>query len=326
MNFEKNIKYPRNILVTGATGFVGKYLVTALLENNYYVRIFVRNKEKARKMFGDNVEYIIGDISDEEKIRKSIENIDLIYHLAANRGENRLIDKEYYFKNNVLPTKLFCKYCAENKIKLIYLSSSGVNGWQKKLPIDESFPYEGQGLYHWSKIESEKEILSHIEKGLNATIVRSVIVYGNGDNGFLFKLINMIKAKRFLIIGDGKNRIHLLDVNNLTNGLLKILDNPGSGKMYYMADEYPISINDLVGTICYKLDINIPLIKIPLFFAYTVAFFLDTISPLVKIEFPISVSSVNILTKDRYYSIEKAKKELGFCGGSVKQYILENAK
>lgn len=315
------ITEPKNILVTGATGFIGQHLVRALIEKNYNVRVFIRNAEKARKMFGDTVEYIIGDISDEEKIKDSLSGIDLVYHLAANRGENKLLNKEDYFQNNILPTKLFCKHCLKENIKLVYLSSSGVNGWQKKLPVDETYPYAGEGLYHWSKIESEKEILNFAKKGSNAVIVRTVMVYGKGDSGFLFKLINLIKHRRFFIIGSGKNRIHLLDVDHLVQGLIKIIGISRSGEIYYMADEHPITMNELTKIISNKLEVATPSIKLPLFLFKIAAFFFDILSSFLKIEFPISTASVDILTKDRYYSTEKAKRELGFAGGNVKHYI-----
>lgn len=310
----------QNILVTGATGFIGQHLVRALIEKNYNVRIFIRNEEKARKMFMDEVEYIIGNISDEEKIKDSLADINLVYHLAANRGENRLLSKEDYFRDNILSTKLFCKYCLKEKIKLVYLSSSGVNGWQKNLPINETYPYLGKGLYHWSKIESEKEILNFAQKGLSTIIVRTVMVYGNGDNGFLFKLINLIVHRRFLIIGNGENRIHLLDVNYLVQGLLKTIDCK-PGEIYYMADESPVTINDLTKMISNKFGVKVPFVRIPLFLSKVIAFFFDSLSSFLKIKFPISMASVDILTKDRYYSTEKAKGELGFVGGNVKYYI-----
>lgn len=311
----------KGILVTGASGFIGQHLVKALIGKNYNVRVFVRNEEKARKMFGDGVEYIIGDISDDAKIKDSLTGIDLVYHLAAIRGEDKLLTREDYFRNNILPTKLFCKYCLEEKIKLVYLSSSGVNGWQKKLPINETYPYAGRGLYHWSKIESEKEILNFAKKGLNAVIVRTVMVYGNGDDGFLFKLINLIKHGRFFIIGDGENRIHLLDVNYLVEGLLKIIDISRRGEIYYMADESPITINELAERIANIFGVKTPSIKLPLFLFKTIAFFSDFLSSTLMIKFPISVASVDILTKDRYYSTEKAKREIGFAGGDVMNYI-----
>lgn len=312
---------PKNILVTGATGFIGQHLVRALIEKNYNVRIFVRNERKARKMFMDKVEYKIGDISDEEKIKDSLSGIDLVYHLAANRGENKLLSKEDYFRNNILPTKLLCKYCLKENTKLIYLSSSGVNGWQKKLPINETYPYLGKGLYHWSKIESEKEILNSGKNGLNAVIVRTVMVYGNGDDGFLFKLINLIRNKRFFIIGNGENKIHLLDVNCLVNGLIKIIESFKPGEIYYMADEYPITINELTKIISSKFKVKAPSIKMPLFLFRIIVPFFDFLSSILRIEFPVSMASVDILTKDRYYSTEKAKRDLGFVGGNVKYYI-----
>lgn len=314
------------ILITGAAGFIGQHLARTLIEKNYKVRIFIRNEEKARKMFANNVEYIIGDISDEEKIKESLIDIDIVYHLAAIRGENKLLSKEDYFKNNILPTILFCKYCLKEDIRLVYLSSSGVNGWQKKLPIDESSTYLGKGLYHWSKIESEREILNNVKQGLNAIVIRTVMVYGDGDGGFLFKLINLVKHKRFFIIGNGENRIHLLNVHNLVQGLCKINDNFKRGEIYYMADEYPITINELTKIISNKFEVKVPSIIIPLFLLKIIAFFSDIISSILKIRLPISMASIDILTKDRYYSIEKAKKELLFCGGDVKQYIMENIK
>lgn len=316
-----NTAMSKNILVTGATGFIGQHLVRSLIEKNHNVRIFVRDEGKARKIFGVKVEYKAGDISEAEKIKESLEGIDLVYHLAAIRGENRQLSKEDYFKNNILPTKLFCEYCLKENIRLVYLSSSGVNGWQKKLPIDENYPYSGKGMYHWSKIESEKVILDYVKKGLNAVIVRTVMVYGDGDDGFLIKLINLIRQKRFFIIGSGENRIHLMDVDYLVQGLIRIIGISRSGEIYYMADEHPITMNELTEIISNKFEVATPSIKLPLILFKIAAFFFDILSSFLRIGFPISMAGVDILTKDRYYSTEKAKRELGFVGGDVKHYI-----
>ena len=66
------------ILVTGATGFIGRFLVECLLEDSHPVRVYVRNKEKAKQLFAKEVEIFEGDINDPISIQAALKNIDFV--------------------------------------------------------------------------------------------------------------------------------------------------------------------------------------------------------------------------------------------------------
>ena len=151
----------KKILVTGATGFIGRHLTQALLEKNYNVRVFVRNEEKARKMFGDKVEYAVGDFEDENKLVKALQHIDIVFHLVGKQGFTTFgSDYKEFHKINVLYTQSIAKISAFVGVKkFIFLSSAAVFGDSLlNINVDETFICKPDTHYQKTKLEAEKTL------------------------------------------------------------------------------------------------------------------------------------------------------------------------
>jgi nucleoside-diphosphate-sugar epimerase len=306
-----------DVLLTGATGFIGQNLARALVDKGDSVRCLVRMNSDSTYLRGLGVDLTFGDVSDADSVMKATENIDIVYHLAAIRGELNCIDYETYRRVNVGGTKNLLDASIKRNInKFVYCSSVGVIGWWPQPPADENTPCNPYGKYHTTKLEAEKLVQSYCDKrGLNTTIIRPVITYGNDKSGFVLNLARLIKAGRFRIIGNGNNNMHLVSIVNLIDGFMLAVNHPGSrGRIYIIADEHPITINDLTSIIARSINARIPTVKIPLAFARIAGIgcelaykFLRTGSePLVT---PVKV---DLLSKNRFYSISRAREELGY--------------
>jgi len=102
-------------------------------------------------------------------------------------------------------------------------------------------------------------------------------------------------------IGNGDNYIHLVSIENLVDGILKAGEKGKNGEVYIIADANPIKIKDLNRIICKALNKKVPKIFAPIFILRFFSIFLKSLKP-----------KIDIMTKNRYYDISKAKKEMGY--------------
>jgi len=180
----------KQILVTGADGFIGSHLVEKLLELGANVRAFVYYNswnhigwlndvaEKTR----NTMEILSGDIRDTERVRKGVEGCDYVFHLSS------LISIPYsyhasqsYVETNVLGALNILQACRESDslIRLVHVSTSEVYGSAQKIPIDENHPLVGQSPYSASKIGADKMAESfYLSFGLPVVTVRPFNTYG----------------------------------------------------------------------------------------------------------------------------------------------------
>jgi NAD dependent epimerase/dehydratase len=157
----------RNIVVTGAGGFIGSHLVESLLRAGDRVRALVRYNSKgswghlqdlAGPELQQSLDVRLGDVTDPFLMRDLVAGCDLVYHLAALIG----IPYSYhapssYVTTNVLGTLNILEACRQANVKrVIVTSTSEVYGTARFTPITEEHPLQGQSPYSASKIAADK--------------------------------------------------------------------------------------------------------------------------------------------------------------------------
>lgn len=242
------------ILITGSSGFIGSNVVDFFLD--YYNLITPVRKESTHKRQkhnnnDDRLQTVEGDFYDENILNQIFsKNVDIVIHLAALRGET---DKPWdeYKRINVEATKLLLEYSKKYQVKkFIYCSSVGVLGTiPAKQPAQNSDPVDPDNFYHQSKWEAEEIVRDYHTSNFQVCIVRPTITYGKGDDGFLPKLISMVKGKRF-VFPSKPVYIHLLHVSSFVKLLYQICQhNVLIGGTYIVADKSPICLSDIVDRI-----------------------------------------------------------------------------
>lgn len=295
------------ILITGGAGFLGINLVRYFHCREHEIvslDIAVFDYPDIK----DNITIINGDIRDKNIVNKAMEGIDIIIHTAAALP---LYKPEDIFSTDVEGTRILIKIGEEHKVKrFIHISSTAVYGIPNHHPLYEDDKLDGVGPYGKAKIQAEEECLDSRKRGMCVPIIRPKSFIGPERLGVFDLLFDWAKdGHGFPMIGNGKNRYQLLDVEDLCEAVHlcctldkeKVNDtfNIGAKKFATMREDYQ-AVLDYAG---YNKKIK-GLPEKPIILTLR---FLEVLklSPLYKWVYETA-------SKDSFVSIEKAEKVLGY--------------
>lgn len=234
------------ILVTGASGFIGKSLVTELLSQGHSVCAGLRTPISGAKSV------VVGDIDGSTNWDEALEGMDAVIHLAARvhiLTEYSKTPLAEFRKVNVEGTRQLAESAAKVGIKrFLLVSSIGVNGSHTILPYTELDSPNPKGTYGFSKFEAEQALHKvSAETGMELVIVRPPLVYGTGVKGNFAQMIKVLAYGLPLPLASVKNLRSLIYVENLVDALILCATHPAAaGQTYLVSDGQDISIPDLL--------------------------------------------------------------------------------
>jgi nucleoside-diphosphate-sugar epimerase len=240
------------ILVTGATGFVGRHLIAELCARGYAVRALVRREAAIDR--APNVD--ICEIDDITQVSwpEALQGVDAVVHLAAIAHSGPPRDKANAERiqsvNVTAVAQLTAAVAATPGVRrLVLLSSIGVLGADSGTSaFDGSSPAAPHDFYSQSKLDAERSAENAAtDSALQLCIVRPPLVYGPNPPGNFGRLIRLLARGIPLPLGAIDNRRSLISVWNLCDFLITCLSNPGAvGTPLLVADEERISTPDLL--------------------------------------------------------------------------------
>lgn len=302
------------ILISGATGFIGSHLVRVLANKGHQCRCLVRRTSHISELKDlDHVEFVYGDITDKESLKKAIKDIRVIYHLAAQIGKWGIPEKTF-FAVNVHGTRNLLEAAHEGDVKhFIFCSTPGVQG-KGHSQASETLPYKPPYVYEQTKCEGEQLVLEFHQKrkDLSVTVLRPDFVYGPGDLRRL-PLYRAIRNRKFYLIGNGKTLLHPTYIEDVVQGLCLPANDPVSfGEIYNIAGPRVITVREYVETIAQTLNVPLPRLSFPKSSAQILAAFLEVFSRITGREPILSQSKIGFLTCDHGSNISKAMNKLGY--------------
>ncbi|MFC1582922.1 NAD-dependent epimerase/dehydratase family protein, partial [Planctomycetota bacterium] len=297
----------KTFLVTGGAGFLGINLVRYLLEKEHRVVSF----DMADFTYGDcrdRITSLKGDIRDPEALRRAMDGIDLVVHAAAALP---LYSRKDILSTDIDGTHNVLEAAREAGInKLVHISSTAVYGIPDHHPLVEDDQLDGVGPYGVAKIKAEEACLAYRQKGMCIPIIRPKSFIGPERLGVFAMFYEWARdGKNFPLIGNGRNRYQLLDVEDLCAAiyLCATLDdektndtfNIGAGEYATMREDYQAVLDEAGHGKKIRCFPAWPMI-------WTLRFLeLLHLSPLYKWIYETAA-------KDSFVSIEKAKEVLGF--------------
>ncbi len=302
------------ILVTGATGFLGSALVTELVKQDQPVRVLVRDEQKARQQFGEAVSIVRGEITDVAQVRQAVEGANIIYHFVG-RLYHPSVPAELYRETHVEGTRIILEACKGQSqlTRFVHCSTTGVHGETGKTPATEDAPFAPTNPYEATKLEGELLTLkAHKEQGLPVSVVRPGLVYGPGDL-HLLGFFSSIKKGLFRVIDNGTAMLHPIYIDDMNDAFLLAAERPEAiGHSYNIAGARAVSIRELSTAIAHSMGKELPSGNIPLWLANLASDGFSLIPGFQGEKAPLTRSRVKFLTNSRVYSIERAKRDLGF--------------
>jgi len=306
-----------NILITGATGFIGKHLLKALIANGHQIRCLVRKPGNFEQIFyNDNIDLFKGDVTKPETLKGVGKNMDIVYHLAA-AGHVAAVSEQAqkaFFDLNVQGTKNLIEACGRNNVKrFFHFSSTAAMGLITLPTIDERVECKPETPYQKSKYQSEMIAFKKgKEQGIEVVVIRPCMVFGPGGEGEFLKFCHLINKGIFPKIGLGQNLTPIVHVEDVVQAAVNALEKATPGEVYLIASETSPKLSEIQKMICEALNINRIYFYVPLWIAYLAGLFFEKIS-ILNGKPPI-VSRRNIISTsvDRIFDISKAKTELFF--------------
>lgn len=258
----------RNILVTGAGGFIGSHLTELLVEKGFQVKAFVHYNSWNKWGWLDtspvksNVEIITGDIRDYDSVLAAMQGCDTVFHLAALIGiPYSYVSPQAYIKTNIDGTYNVLQAARQLGVeKIIVTSTSETYGTAQYVPIDEKHPMVGQSPYSATKIAADQLSISYFKSfDLPVKIVRPFNTYGprQSARAIIPTVISQIlNGQKILKLGNLSPTRDLTFVKDTANGFFQIAEAEGLfGEITNigMSDEISVGnlvqlIADLIGT------------------------------------------------------------------------------
>lgn len=306
-------------LVTGGGGFLGGAIVRALLERGDTVRSIQRGHYPDLIELG--VESIQGDLCKVDDIDSAAVGCDIVYHVAAMAGVWGDYDK--YYQANVIATKNVIDACRKHNINyLVYTSTPSVvfDGVSEEC-IDESTPYAETffNAYQETKAEAEQLVLKSNDAELKTVALRPHLIWGPGDRHLAPRVISRAQAGRLRIVGNKGNKVDSCYIDNAVDAHLLAGDDlqedaKCAGKAYFISNDEPISMSDLINKIL--ATVNLPPIqkRINEHVAYYIGTIFERIYSVLKIEKePIMTRFVaKQLSTSHWFDLTAAKRDLSY--------------
>lgn len=246
------------VLITGATGFIGRALSEALRDSGFNLRAAVRQKDNKLPIDCEVVE--IGDIDSNTDWQKALAKVDTVIHLAqrAHISNDKVNDSLTDFRKvNLFGTQRLARMAAKAGVKrFIFISSAKVNGEGTNLPYTEKDAPQPQDAYSISKREAE-DLLSSVsaETGLQMVILRVPLVYGPGVKANFKNLIKIAGLGLPLPFKGIHNSRSFIYLGNLVDAIIICATHPlAAGETFMLSDGQDVSTPDLIKMIAFAMN------------------------------------------------------------------------
>lgn len=317
------------ILVTGATGHIGNVLVKELVDRGKSVRVLILPGEDPAPLAGLDIEQVFGNVLDIDALRKAMEGVTVVYHLAGiisiMPGKDELL-----YRVNVEGTRNILQVCREKGVKrLVYTSSIHALA---RIPegkvIDETVHFELEkpaGEYDRTKALASVEVLKAVEQGLDAVIVCPTGVIGPYDyrQSEIGQIILDGARNQQVVFVDGA--YDFVDVRDVARGQILACEKGKKGETYILSGER-VTVRQLIDLVGDVSGIHFPRLKLPFWTAQAAAAIAPFFYKLSGRKPQITPYSLETLRSNSYISHAKARKDLGYTPRSIRESIADTVE
>jgi nucleoside-diphosphate-sugar epimerase len=314
-------------LVTGGGGFLGGYIVEALLARGDQVRSFGRGNYP--ELCAQGVEVVRGDVCDRAAVTDACRGMDCVFHVAAMPGIS--MRARLYDEVNRAGTENVLGACrAAGVSRLVYTSSpSVVFAGEDQCGVDEATPYgikwlaRHRAYYSLSKARAEEAVLAANGDNLRTCALRPHLIWGPGDTHLIPRLIARAKAGRLRRVGDGTNLVDVTYVENAAEAHLLAADKlaspvPGAtspaGKAFFISQGKAVNCWDWIDEILALVELPAVRRSMSLRAAWGIGAIFETAYRVMQLksEPPMTRFLAAQLATSHWFDISAARRDLGY--------------
>jgi dihydroflavonol-4-reductase len=302
--------------VTGATGFVGSHVASALAEQGVDLRLLVRASSNVKNIEGIRAERLVGDLRDPVSLEKAMAGCDTVFHIAA---DYRLWirDPEQMYRSNVEGTRSILEAARKNHVRrVVYTSSVATMGFTSNGSLsDENSPVALAnmiGHYKRSKFMAEQVAVEAGRSGMDVVIVNPTTPVGERDikptpTGRI--VVDFLKKRFPAYVDTGLN---LVDVKACARGHIAALERGRSGERYILGGEN-LTLKQILDKLGAITGLPSPKVRVPYVLALATGVVDEVFTGrLMKREPRATIDSVRMGKKKMFVSSAKAERELGW--------------
>ena len=311
---------PGRVLVTGAAGYLGRHVASALVRCGVDVRALVRDPARVPRDLERDTEVVTANLVDADSVHAAMRDVDLVVHCAALTTNN--VPWSLHEETNIRGTRAVLGAARDaGATRLVHVSSVIVYGLDAASdpPLVESTPLpsgvDRWAFYQRSKLEAERALTNGAAAaGPEIVVVRPGIIYGPGAEGPLKRSLVQLGSTR-LTIGRGANHLPLTYVDNVVDGILLALVSPAAaGQAYNLVDEPQPEIRTASLRAAAVMGEPTRLLPVSPTALARLARFLEHRRESAQADSPPRLSRFQIAsaTRDVLYDAGKARRELGW--------------
>lgn len=304
----------KTILVTGASGFIGRHLVNELLELGAAVVVLSRRPPPDAHQ---RYKTVVGDLARPDTLEGICQGMDIVFHLGGYAHAVDVLDgksEELNWQVTVEGSRALVEQSLDAGVdRFLFFSSVKAMGEGNEACLDEASESQAISSYGKAKREAEKIVLEAVGRGLATTVLRLPMVYGPGCKGNLPRMIQAVARGYFPPLPETGNRRSMVDVRDVVQAaLLSATNDTAIGKVYIVTDGRVYSTHQIYKWICAALCRPVPRWVIPLSVLHFIASVGDTIGRITGKRFALDTEALNKLINSAWYSSSKISHELNY--------------
>ena len=265
------------VLVSGATGYTGFFVVSALVNRGMSVRCIVRDPEKCEKLTGLGVDVVQGDLDSSRDVKAALQGVDTFVNVAQIRYASSLVP--------VLEE-------AELRTSVFFSST-----WRLS-------------RFHTSQVQSVIDGEECLESSsLNPVVLRPSMIYGPGDDRNISRLRDFLSRTRIMpVFGSGNQLVQPVYVTDVADAVVTCVEKEVSGRTFEIAGDHPLCYTDMIDILCKLVGRTVLKVYIPVLMALPAVKLASIFAPTLRTR----VDQIRRMKEDRAFDIDSARADLNF--------------
>ncbi len=305
------------VLVTGATGFLGGYVVDYFEKQGCEILAVGRNEKRGKELESTQTRFFCGDLTNPETTENLCKNIDIVIHASA---LSTIYGKyEDFYQANVRATELLCAAALKEKVqRFVFVSSPSIYAENReRLNIKENEKIQQKNLNYYIKTKkhAEKVIQNYGYKGLEYVILRPRGLFGIGDTSIIPRLLEANRGVGIPLFFGGKTIVDMTCVENVAYALyLAATKEEARNQIFNITNGEPRVFREMLDELFEIIGETAKYKKLPFRPMYSLAFLLEGFHHLFRIkkEPRLTRYTVATLAFSQTLDLQKAREVLGY--------------